>query len=138
MVAAGVLTAAGQRVPLRHKAARPLSNVVVVTHGRGRQCPKPRAPPAALGFPHADSDDHGLRVMHRAWVECGGSRVRSGLQAKERSGPGHGPGRMPIGLLGTKASLVIVVLLLAAVHGGLMRWRLAMVAVLGDKFFSKP
>ncbi|GAB2270465.1 hypothetical protein Dimus_005361, partial [Dionaea muscipula] len=91
---------------------------------------------AALGFAHADDDDHGRWVVHQAWVRhgrrCGGSRVRRRLRARAGGGVGHEPGRMPIGLPGTKAPLVTDVLLLAAVHGGWWHWRLAVVAVLGS------
>ncbi|GAB2289929.1 hypothetical protein Dimus_024228, partial [Dionaea muscipula] len=57
-----------------------------------------------------------VRDTGRGLVACGGAW--------------HKPGRMPIGLPGTKAPLVAIVLLFATVHGGWWHWQLAVVAVL--------
>ncbi|GAB2266490.1 hypothetical protein Dimus_001495 [Dionaea muscipula] len=113
MVAVGALATARQQVPSRHKAARRSTNIVIVTHGRGRQRPKPR-----------------VSRMVRVWH--GGKRMRRGLRARARGSVGHEPRRMPIELSGTNAPPIAVVMMLAVVHGGWCRWRLAVVTLLGD------
>ncbi|GAB2292284.1 hypothetical protein Dimus_026533 [Dionaea muscipula] len=73
-------------------------------------------------------------VLHMVVVSCmtcvygdgrrrGGSYVRRGLRARAHDDIGHEPGMMSIGLLGTKAPSVAVVLLLATVQGSWWRRR---------------